>query len=401
MKRGMESSEGTIMKKEKKILLCVSGGIAAYKAIDLCSRLHKAQYQIKTILTDNACNFVSPINFAAISHNSVHTDLFTDADPIPHISLADWADIIVIAPATANVIAKIAHGISDDLLSATILAHQKPVLIVPAMNVHMYENQVTQDNIATLRRRGHFVLEPASGMLACAYEGKGKYPPNSQIMLAIQTYLHHSVDLSGMRLLITAGATKEAIDPMRYISNRSSGKMGYALAAAAALRGAEVTLIHSDSEEEIPYLVHKSIHCNSVDEMHKACLDNLKSQNWIIKCAAVSDFKPAIFSNSKIKKTDELNLKLVKTTDILFDLGQKKKKGQVLVGFAAETADLKANSLIKLKSKNLDLIIANDLSVVGKDNTEVLILSENTESRCQGTKFDVAHQILTSLKNYV
>ncbi|HNX38887.1 MAG TPA: bifunctional phosphopantothenoylcysteine decarboxylase/phosphopantothenate--cysteine ligase CoaBC, partial [Candidatus Cloacimonadota bacterium] len=237
---------------DRKILLCVSGGIAAYKAIDLVSRLTKQGASVRTIMTEGALKFVSPINFAALSGEAVHTSLFEDSDPIPHISLADWADLLVVAPATANVLAKAAHGISDDLLSATLLAHNKPVLFVPAMNVHMYENAATQDNIKILKARGHHVLEPDSGMLACGYEGKGKYPPNEEIVFAIETYLEHVQDCKGLKVLVTAGACEEAIDPMRFITNRSSGKMGLAIARAFSLRGAEVDLLFAGIDQAVP-----------------------------------------------------------------------------------------------------------------------------------------------------
>ncbi len=386
--------------EKKNILLCVSGGIAAYKAIDLCSRLYKSGYEIRTILTDGACRFVSPLNFAAISHSSTHTSLWTDNDPIPHISLADWADLIVVAPATANVMAKAAHGIADDLLSATILAHTKPVLFVPAMNVHMYENDATQANFSILKTRGHFILDPDTGLLACAYEGKGKYPPNSQVIRAIQTYLSYRQDLSGLSIMITAGATREDIDPMRHISNKSSGKMGFALATAAALRGARVTLIHGETAEEIPYLVNKTFLTPDVDSMYKVCLEQAPANNWIIKCAAVSDFKPDLKTDHKIKKSDELQLRLVKTKDILSELGRIKREGQILIGFAAETDDLKSNALNKLKAKNLDLIVANDLRVSGQDETEAIVFSSSAEYPVQGSKFEAAHIILDTIKNY-
>lgn len=388
------------MENKRNILLCVSGGIAAYKAIDLCSRLYKSGYQVKTILTHNACEFIAPINFSAISHNTVHTEQFGDSDPIPHISLSDWADLIVIAPATANILAKAAHGIADDLLSSTLIAHQKPILFVPAMNVFMFENVATQENIAILRRRGHIVLEPATGMLACAYEGKGKYPPNTQVMLAIQTFLHYKLDLFGKRIMVTAGATKEAIDPMRFISNKSSGKMGFAIANAAALRGAQVFLVHTDTKEEIPYLLYGSQLCNTVDEMYKTCLDLTVTQDWIIMCAAVSDYKVNNYVEQKIKKTDELMLHLVSTPDILSELGKRKRKGQILVGFAAETENIIANAKKKLKAKKLDLIVSNHLSVVGRNDTEVTVISEKTEDSLSGSKFSVAHQLLDLILVY-
>jgi len=382
------------MLKDKKILLCVTGGIAAYKAIDLASRLHKAGALVRSVLTANAQQFVTPINFTAITTQSVHTEMFTDEDPIPHITLADWADLMVIAPATANIIAKARVGIADDLLSSTLLAHTKPVLWVPAMNVNMYSHPATQDNIKTLRIRGHFVLEPITGMLACGYEGKGKYPPNDEVIAAIDTYVNHARDLEGIRILITAGATAEPIDPMRNITNRSSGKTGLALARAAALRGAKVTLIHAQISQSIPYYLDKVISVETVDAMHKAVKAELKHNDWLIMCAAVSDYKPDKPQFHKIKKGMDLSLHLVPTPDILSDIVTLRKQGQKIIGFAAETNDLEANAREKLLKKHLDLIIANDLSVAGADQTQATAISTADSIHLTGSKLDVAQKIL-------
>ncbi len=388
------------MKDKKNILLCVSGGIAAYKAIDLASMLIKSGYNVKTVMTQHACEFVTPINFEAITHNTVHTEQFQDNDPIPHITLADWADMIVIAPATANILAKAAHGIGDDLLSTTLLAHTKPVLFVPAMNVHMYEHLATMDNVRVLRSRGNHVLEPSVGNLACGYTGKGKYPPNEEVVFAIETYMDNIEDLHGIKCLITAGATSEAIDPMRVISNKSSGKMGFALARAATLRGAEVTLIAANPKVPIPYQVYKLINVNSVQEMHEAVLAEYRDQNWIIKCAAVSDYRPQHEATQKIKKGSALTLELIPTVDILSELGKNKAPGQKLIGFAAETENILTNARTKLNAKNCDLLIANDLQVAGTDNTDVTIITKDTELNVSGTKIDVANVILNRIADY-
>lgn len=387
-----------------KILLCVSGGIAAYKAIDLASMLQKQGYQIRTILTDGAREFVSPINFSAITHGSVHTSLFEDSDPIPHINLADWADLLIVAPATANIIAKAAHGLSDDLLSATLLAHTKPVLWIPAMNVNMYANPATQDNLGILKKRGHFVLEPMTGMLACGYEGKGKYPPNEEVLYAIRQYLCYGKDLIGKRILLTAGASIEAIDPMRSITNRSSGKMGLALARAFALRGADVTLVYASVMGTIPYYLKEAIYAPSVMEMYEAVMQRKNDADWIVKCAAVSDYKPRETATNKIKKDDspeakDLTIVLSPTIDILKALGQDKGRDQLLIGFAAETENLDENATLKLQKKNLDMIVVNHLQNAGSDDNSIRMHWKNGHSETHsGDKFALANLIIDQIK---
>ena len=380
---------------DKNILLCVSGGIAAYKAIDLASTLKKAGFKLKTVLTDSAQKFVSGINFAAISGGTVHTSLFEDADPIPHINLADWADLIVVAPATANVMAKAAQGLADDLLSNILLAHTKPVLFVPAMNVHMIEHPATQENMRILKERGNFIFEPDLGLLACGYEGKGKYPPNPEIVLAIRCYLEYPQDLDGVSVLVTAGATAEPIDPMRMISNRSSGKMGLAIARAFALRGAKVTLVHALMNEAPPFYLEETIFAPTAQMMMVATLKAAKNADIVVKCAAVSDFKPLKASTQKIKKSGNLMLDLVPTEDILAQLGKKKGKKQKLVGFAAETEDLLAIARKKLESKNLDLICVNHLDTAGSSQTSLSLIKAGSAKNAKpvvlsGDKFDVA-----------
>ncbi|MFO8144918.1 MAG: bifunctional phosphopantothenoylcysteine decarboxylase/phosphopantothenate--cysteine ligase CoaBC [Candidatus Syntrophosphaera sp.] len=378
---------------EKKILLCVSGGIAAYKAIDLASRLTKRGYRVRSVLTESAQRFVSALNFSAITGESAHISLWEDADPIPHITLADWADLVIVAPATANIMAKAAHGIADDLLSSILLSHTRPILFVPAMNVHMYGHPATQSNIAALGERGNHFLEPAVGRLACGYEGRGKYPPNGEIVFAIRCYLERGGDMRGKKVLVTAGATAEPLEPMRTLTNRSSGKMGLAIARAFALRGAEVTLIHGLMGEQPPYYLHDPVFTPTVGEMADAVLKDSKTYDIIVKCAAVSDFKPAKTSSKKIKKGGKLDLELVPTTDILAELGKIKPTKQKLVGFAAETQNLIENATAKLKQKNLDLICVNHLDTAGSDETALTLIFAKAKTKpvkLSGDKFDVA-----------
>lgn len=360
----------------KNILLCVSGGIAAYKAIDLASLLTKAGYNVKTAMSHNAGKFVSPVNFSTITHNQVHEHMFDANDPIPHINLADWADLVVVAPATANILAKAACGIADDLLSTVLVAHTKPVLFVPAMNVNMFNSQSVQDNIQVLAKRGHHMLQPATGVLACGYVGKGKYPHNDEVMAAIATYLCHTEDLQGLKVMVTAGPTVEPIDPMRYISNRSSGKMGIALARALTLRGADVCLIHGEINVAIPHNLHEAVPCSTADSMYNEVMARAKDMDWIVKCAAVADYAPQTASLGKLPKRDELNLKLVKTRDILLELGERKTSRQKLVGFAAQTEDLIPKALEKLVKKNLDLVCANKLDNAGADGGAITVIGK-------------------------
>ena len=381
------------MLKNKKILLGITGGIAAYKAVDLASKLTKMGAEVKTIMTSHACEFVSPITFKSITHQPVITKMFDAESDIEHISLADWADLVVIAPATANIIGKTASGIADDLLSTTIIATTAPVLFVPAMNIHMYENPIVQENIKKLSNLGYFFMEPEFGILACGYEGKGRYPENEEIIFHIATYLKYKKDLSGRKILVTAGASREVIDPMRFITNHSTGKMGLALARVAHIRGAKVKFIHSSIGVNVPEYLD-SIKALSAEEMHDVVQEAYPNFNITFMTAAVADYTPAKPSKQKIKKSDDLNLKLKRTKDILEELGKRKNKDQVLVGFAAESENLKENALQKIKRKKLDFICANNLNVSGKDDTEVLVLGEGVETKLIGSKFSVAHQII-------
>ena len=381
------------MLKDKKILLGITGGIAAYKAVDLASKLTKMGAEVKTIMTSHACEFVSPITFKSITHQPVITKMFDVEADIEHISLADWADFVVIAPATANIIGKTASAIADDLLSTTIMATTAPVLFVPAMNIHMYENPIVQENITKLTNYGYFFMEPEFGILACGYEGKGRYPRNEDIIFHIGTYLKYKKDLAGRNVLITAGANREQIDPMRFITNHSSGKMGLALARAAHIRGANVKFIHASISEYIPEYLN-SVQAISAEDMHDVILEEYTDFKITFMTAAVADYTPVNSSKQKIKKSDELNLELKRTKDILKELGEIKNSKQILVGFAAESENLKQNALKKIKKKNLDFICANNLSVSGKNDTEILVLGDGMEVKLNGNKFSVAHQVL-------
>ncbi len=381
------------MLENKKVLLGITGGIAAYKAVDLASKLTKLGAGVKTIMTAHACELISPITVKSITHQPVITKMFDiDAD-IEHISLADWTDIIVVAPATANIIGKVAYGIADDLLSTTIMATTAPVLFIPSMNVHMYENPIVQENISKLTKLGCFFMEPEKGMLACGYEGKGRFPKTKEIIYFIQTYLNYKKDLKDIPILITAGATRENIDPMRFITNYSTGKMGMALARAAYIRGAKVTLITGNMVEEIPEYL-STIKTSTADEMYKATTKEFNKNKITIMTAAVADYTPAQLYKQKIKKADEIILKLKRTKDILLELGKKKTKKQILVGFAAESENIIKNAKLKLQKKNLDFIIANNLKVAGKDETEIFFIGKGLEEKITGDKFQTAHKIL-------
>ena len=382
-----------MMLKRKKILLGITGGIAAYKAVDLASRLTKMGAEVKTIMTVNACEFINPITIKSITHQPVITKMFDIDTDIEHISLADWADLVVIAPATGNIIGKTASGIADDLLSTTIMATTAPVLFVPAMNIHMYENPIVQGNINKLTQLGYFFMEPEFGKLACGYEGKGRYPENDEIIYHLSTYIKYKKDLKGKEVLVTAGASRESIDPMRFITNHSSGKMGLALARAAHIRGASVKLIHSSLCVKTPEYL-ECVEAISAEEMNIEVLKAYQDSDITFMTAAVADYTPSKPEKQKIKKSGALDLDLTRTKDILKKLGEKKTKGQILVGFAAESENIEENALVKIKKKNLDFICANDLKVSGEYNTEVIILGHGIEQKIKGDKFSTAHQIL-------
>jgi phosphopantothenoylcysteine decarboxylase/phosphopantothenate--cysteine ligase len=351
--------------KQVKVVLGVSGGIACYKAVELVRLLIKAGFAVQVIMTRGAIEFVTPLTFQTLSGNPVATESFslTQESEIGHIQLADSADLVVIAPATANIIGKVANGIADDLLTTVIMATQAPVLIAPAMNIHMYENPILQENLRKLVRVGYHLMEPAEGFLACGYEGKGRLPDPETIFDQIER-LVKKPDLEGEKFLITAGPNREAIDPVRYISNRSSGKMGYALARAALRRGAEVTLVSGPTALQPPHGA-RVVPVITAAEMRAAVIKEFASCTAVIMAAAVADYRPTLDSRHKIKRGNgPIELRLEPTPDILKELGQN-KAGKILIGFAAETEELTANAAKKLNGKNLDMIVANNVADAG------------------------------------
>jgi len=388
------------MLTNKKIVLGVTGGIAAYKAAELTRALIKAGAQVKVIMTKSAAEFITPLTMQTLSQNQVYTDMFipTDKYDMAHIALAEFADAFVIAPATANVIGKIASGIGDDLLSTTIMAQVKPTLICPAMNDKMLANPIVQDNINKLKKFGYVVMDSAEGELACKTQGKGRLPDVTEIVEVIEKLLTPK-DLDGVNILITAGSTEEPLDPVRFITNLSSGKMGYALAIAAHRRGAKVTLISGPTTLPLPP-VEKIIKVRTAQEMHKAVLDNYKKAAIIIKAAAVADYCPKVLSAEKIKKDKKiLSLELKRNPDIIAEIG-KNKGNRILVGFAMETQNLLANAREKLKKKNMDLIVANNLQEEGagfRTDTNIITIIDGTgraESFEKMTKIEAAEEII-------
>lgn len=370
--------------EKKCILVGVTGGIAAFKICSLVSSLKKAGHEVHVIMTKEAERFVTPLTFQSLTNQKVITDMFTiDYTPdVHHVSLAKKADVFVIAPATANIIAKVAHGIADDMLTTTFLAADCPKLIVPAMNTKMLENPITQDNIATCKKYGMHVLASASGYLACGDVGSGRMPEASTIQDAIYSIMasHKERFLEGKKVLVTAGPTCEDIDPVRYITNHSSGKMGYALARAARDAGAEVILVAGKTDLVDPVWV-EMVKITSAAELKEAVLSRSKKMDVVIMAAAVADYKPVHRADQKIKKSDEdFSIPLERTTDILLELGKEKKKGQIIIGFAMETEDLIENAKKKLKKKNADYIVANSIAEKGAgfagDTNRVHILSQ-------------------------
>lgn len=362
----------------KKVVLGVTGCIAAYKAVEITRELVKSGADVKVIMTEAAAHFVTPLTFRTLSRNPVATRLFGEQkeEEVPHISLAREADVLLIAPATANVLAKAAHGIADDLLTTTILACRNPVIFAPAMNKTMYLNPATQKSIAILRKYGHKIIQPGEGELACGEEGTGRLAEVDRILENLRNIFEESHQLSGVKILVSAGGTREPIDPVRFIGNKSSGRMGYALAETAAARGAEVILVSAPTDLTVPKGV-EYVPVTTVGQMREAIMERFARIDVAIKAAAVSDFKVSKIPREKIKKQDRLILELVRTPDILAELG-KVKKDQILVGFAAETEDLVANAKKKLKAKNLDMVVANDVSRedtgIGKETNQVVII---------------------------
>ena len=349
------------------VLLGVTGGIAAYKAADIVSRLIKQDVNVDVIMTKYAQEFITPMTFQSLSGNKTVTDMFdTSFRPdIEHISLAKKADVILIAPATANIIAKIAHGIADDMLTTVVLASKAKLIMAPAMNTVMYEAEVTQNNIKTLKERGVIVIDPVEGLLACNDIGRGKMEEPENIVEAVLYHLTCSRDLEGKKVLITAGPTRESIDPVRFITNRSTGKMGYEMAREAKRRGADVTLVSGRVNLKAPYGVNL-INIESAQDMYEEVMKRAGESDIIIKSAAVADYTPQNKSNIKIKKqSGDMKIELERTHDILFEVGQAKTDQQILVGFAAETNDVIENAKSKMQRKNLDFIIANDVKKEG------------------------------------
>lgn len=394
------------MLKGKTIVIGVCGGIAAYKAADLISKLKKLHANVHVIMTRSACEFVQPLTFQSLSQNYVVSDMFAEPRTwdIEHISLAKKGDLFVVIPATANIIGKVANGIADDMLSTTIMATKSPVMFAPAMNSNMYENPIVQSNIKRLMDLNYLFVEPASGRLACGDEGRGKLADVEDIVHAILLNIAYPKDLKGLNILVTAGPTQENIDPVRFITNHSSGKMGYAVARAALYRGANVTLVTGPSSIK-PINGVKTIHVTSAQEMYEKVMDCYSHSSIIIKAAAVSDYRPLQASDSKLKKKeDTMKIELTKNPDILLELG-KKISNQVLVGFSMETQNLEGYAREKLQKKNLDMIVANDLSEQGAgfkvDTNRVKIISKDgtVEDMPLMSKNDLAHIILDKAFN--
>lgn len=387
----------------KTVVLGVSGSIAAYKAATLASLLVKAHAKVHVIMTKNAANFINPITFETLTSTKCLVDTFDRGFEfkVEHISIAKAADIFVVAPADANVIAKFVHGIADDMLSTTFLACKAPKLLAPAMNTQMYENLVTQDNLKLCQKYGYKIIEPASGHLACGDNGKGKMEEPENIFNHIIREIAFKKDLSGKKVVVTAGPTQEAIDPVRFITNHSSGKMGYAIAKAAADRGADVVLVSGPVSLKAPLFVRK-VDVTTAKEMFEAVKAEYDDADIVIKAAAVADFRPKNVSSEKIKKFDgAAKIELVRTDDILKYLGEHKKK-QFLCGFSMETQNMLENSRAKLQKKNLDMIAANNLKVQGAgfagDTNVVTLITEDSEKELPiMSKTEVAHKILDEI----
>ena len=392
------------MLKGKTVVLGVSGGIAAYKIASLASMLVKQHANVRVIMTQNATNFITPTTFETLTGQKCLVDTF-DRNfefQVEHVSLAKQADIFMIAPATANVIAKVAHGLADDMLTTTFLACKKPKYIVPAMNTQMYENQITQDNLEICRKYGMHVIDPASGYLACGDTGAGKMPEPETLFEYILQELACEKDLAGKKVLVTAGPTREAIDPVRYITNHSTGKMGYAIARQAMLRGAEVTLVTGPVSIDPPMFVNV-VPVTSAADMFEAVTSRAAEQDIIVKAAAVADYTPVQVASEKIKKKDGDNaIALTRTKDILGWLGENRKPGQFLCGFSMETENMLDNSRAKLAKKNVDMIVANNLKVQGAGfggdtNVVTLITPEDTVELPLQSKEEVAGQLLDTI----
>lgn len=392
--------------KGKTVLLGVTGGIACYKSANLASALVKQGANVQVVMTRNATEFIGPHTFESLTGNRVSVDTF-DRNyqfQVEHIALADQADLVLVAPATANVLAKLAHGLADDMLTTTILACNCPKIAAPAMNTRMYENPVTQDNLDILRKYGWEIVEPASGRLACGAVGKGKMPEPEDLLECVLHALSHEKDMTGLKVLVTAGPTREALDPVRYLTNHSTGKMGYAIAKAAAARGAEVTLVSGPVNlKKPPYM--EVVDIVSAQDMFEAVTSRAPTQDIIIKAAAVADYRPANLAEDKIKKSgndSDLSLPLSRTSDILAWLGQHRSPGQFLCGFSMETRDMVENSKQKLEKKHIDLIAANNLKQEGAGfgvdtNLLTLISPDGAKELPLMSKEEAAHALLDEI----
>ena len=387
--------------KGKTVVLALTGGIAAYKIATLASMLVKQKATVLVLMTENATRFIAPLTFEALTGTRCMVDTFdrSFSFEIEHVAVADRADLVLVAPASANVIAKMANGIADDMLTTTVLACRCPKLVAPAMNTGMYENPATQANLARLREYGVEVIDPACGRLACGAVGPGKMPEPQQLLEHIQRHLACQKDMAGLHLLVTAGPTREALDPVRFITNHSTGRMGYELARAAMLRGAQVTLVSGTTALEPPPFV-ELVRVESARQMHDAVMAAAPAQDVIIKAAAVADYRPAHTAGEKIKKSGaDLTLELTRTPDILAELGAARRPGQFLCGFAMETRDLLDNARAKLEKKGADMIVANSLREAGAGfggatNHVTLVEPTGCTELPLAGKDEVAHRIL-------
>lgn len=393
----------------KNILVGVTGGIAAYKSAGIVSLLKKKGYNVKVVMTENATKIIGPLTLETLSRNRIYVDMW-DSNPhyeVEHISLADWADMVLIAPATYNIIGKVANGIADDILTTILSAVsvRKPVFFALAMNVNMYENPILKENIDKLKSFGYRFIDAEEGLLACNYSAKGRMSEPEDIVDEIERYSIFSkiknfdTALKGKKILITSGRTKENIDPVRYLSNNSSGKMGYSLAQAAVDLGAEVTLISGPTDLKVPNGLENFISVESALEMYEKVDEYFKNTDIFIACAAVADYRSKEYKKEKIKKSDaDLVIELIRNPDILLEMSKKKEK-QLLVGFAAETNDIRENALKKLEKKNLDIIVANNASVMGSDENVIEIIKKDRTSVeiSQKSKIELAYDILNEV----
>ncbi|MDE6519548.1 MAG: bifunctional phosphopantothenoylcysteine decarboxylase/phosphopantothenate--cysteine ligase CoaBC [Ruminococcus sp.] len=395
------------MLKEKTVLLGVSSSIAAYKMCNVARMLTKLGAEVHVAMTANATNFVHPLTFETLTQNKCLIDTF-DRNfqySVEHVAIAKKADVVLIAPATANVIGKIANGIADDMLTTTVMACTCPKLIAPAMNHNMYHNPIVQENIAKLKKYGYEIIEPVCGMLANRDTGDGKLPDEETLVEYIVREIAFEKDLQGKKILVTAGATREKIDPVRFISNHSSGKMGFAIARAAMLRGAEVTVISAHTDVKPPMFANV-VNVESAEDMFNAVKENMSSADIIIKAAAVADYTPMTVSDSKIKKSDgDMSIPLKRTTDILKYIGENRRENQIVCGFSMETDNVLENSRRKLESKNCDMICANSLKTsgagFGTDTNIITMITRNGIKEIElMSKFDAANIILSKLKNF-